>query len=442
MLTLNRILSSELSSNDGKRVTLSGWVRQIRPIGNMTFLVICDRAGKFQSVIKLPTDSNQVAWETSKTIGLEDVVTVFGTVHADPRVKLGGAELLIDEIQVLNKAERNLPVDISGKTQTNFETRFDHRSLDLRSDKQQAIFRIQNTICMAFREYLEQNGFTEIHTPKIIATGTEGGANLFPVVYFEREAFLAQSPQFYKQMLVGAGFERVFEISPVFRAEAHDTPFHLNEYVSVDFEMGFIQDEQDIMKHTEGSIRNVFKRVSEENTKELQTLGSTISVPTGNIPVIHYWEIQKILEDAGKEFPDPLADLTREEESVLCNYAKEKSGSDFVFISNYPTTKRPAYTMPYEKDVRFTRGYDLLYRGLEIVTGGQRIHQYELLKQKFIEKGFNPDDFEFYFEVFKFGMPPHGGQAFGLERLTARMLGLENVREATFFPRDKKRLYP
>jgi nondiscriminating aspartyl-tRNA synthetase len=405
----------------------------------MCFIVIADRAGKFQAVVK---PENAEAWRESETLGLEDVVHLEGTAKKDERVKLGGAELTVEKITVLSRAERSLPVDVSGKTETNFEARFDHRALDLRGERQQAIFKIQNSICSAFREYLFGQGFLEIHSPKIIATGTEGGANLFPVVYFDREAFLAQSPQFYKQMLVGAGFERVFEVAPVFRAEAHDTPFHLNEYVSLDFELGFIKDETDVMRHTQDSIHAVFNRVSEENQKELELLKATIPSPKGDIPVVHYWEIPKIIEAAGKEFPDPLADLTREEEAILCAYAKEKSGSDFVFIDNYPASKRPAYTMPYEKDARFTRGYDLLYRGLEIVTGGQRIHQYELLKQKFEEKGFRPSDFEFYFEVFKYGIPPHGGQAIGLERLTARMLGLDNVREAAFFPRDKKRLYP
>lgn len=434
---MERLLSTELSRHEGESVSAAGWVRGTRSMGKLVFLIIADRAGHFQAIIKDPQVAEQAAH-----LGLEDVVRLEGTVHRDERVKLGGAELIVSSLEVLSVADRKLPVDIAGKTETNFEARFDHRAIDLRGERQQAVFRIQHTICQAFREYLSGEGFTEIHTPKIIATGTEGGANLFPVVYFDREAFLAQSPQFYKQMCVGAGFERVFEIAPVFRAEAHDTPFHLNEYVSLDFELGFIRDETDVMKHTQGAIHAVFNRVSQENRRELDFLKATIPQPSGDIPVIHYWEIPKILDSMGKQFPDPLADLAREDEAALCEYAKERSGSDFVFIDNYPAVKRPAYTMPYELDEKYTHGYDLLYRGLEIVTGGQRIHQYELLKKKFEEKGYRTSDFEFYFEVFKYGMPPHGGQATGLERITARMLGLDNIREAAYFPRDKKRLTP
>lgn len=432
-----RVLSSRLSEHDGKNVSCAGWVRNVRELGKMVFLTIADRAGKFQAVVK---DGKLVA--KVKALGLEDVVSLSGNAKKDARVKEGGVEVEVEKLEVLSVADRKLPVDIGGKTETNFEHRFDHRVLDLRGEKGQNVFRVQHNICSAFREHLSSEGFLEVHSPKIIATGTEGGANLFPVIYFDREAFLAQSPQFYKQMLVGAGFERVFEVAPVFRAEEHDTPFHLNEYVSLDFEFGFIKDEGDVMKATAETMKAIFKRVVEENQKQLEFFKVDLQVPKLPLPVVHYWEIPKIMDGMGRKFPDPLADLAREDEAALCAWSKEKHGSDFVFIDNYPAVKRPAYTMPYEKDPKYTRGYDLLYKGLELVTGGQRIHQYELLKKKFKEKGYDPERFEFYFEVFRFGMPPHGGQAIGLERITTKMLGLDNVREAAFFPRDKKRLAP
>ncbi len=432
-----RVLSTELIAHDGKQVECAGWLRGVRDLNKLIFLLVADRKGILQAVVKEPK-----LVEQAKKLGLENVITLKGTAKKNEKVK-NGAELEVSEIEVLSPSASPLPVDIAGKTKTSFETRFDHRALDLRGEKQQAVFRVQNSLCQAFREYLVEQGFTEIHTPKIIATGTEGGANLFPVIYFGREAFLAQSPQFYKQMLVGAGFERVFELAPVFRAEEHDTPFHLNEYVSLDFEMGFVKDETDVMRMTESAIHAMFERVVKNNQSDLEIMGvKDFAAPKLPIPVVHYWDVQKTIESMGGKFEDPMADLGREDEGALCAWAKEKHGSDFVFVDNYPADKRPAYTMPYEKDPKYTRGYDLLYKGLEIVTGGQRIHNHGALKAAFEKKGYRPEDFEFYFEIFKFGMPPHGGQAIGLERITSKILGLDNVREAAYFPRDKKRLYP
>ena len=431
-----RVLSTELKEHDGLPVQCAGWLRGVRDLNKLVFLLVADRKGVLQAVVK---DAKLV--EKAKKLGLEDVLLLKGVVKKSEKVK-NGAELEVSGIEVLGTAASPLPVDLAGKTKTSFEARFDHRALDLRGERGQAIFRVQHSLCQGFREYLSGEGFVEVHTPKIIATGTEGGANLFPVIYFGREAFLAQSPQFYKQMLVGAGFERVFEIAPVFRAEEHDTPFHLNEYVSLDFEMGFVKDETEVMQHTEGAVRAMLEKVLERNKSDLELMNSSIELPKKPFPVVHYWEIPDRMKEVGKKFPDEFADLSRDDEGALCQWAAEKHGSDFVFVDNYPADKRPAYTMPYEKDARFTRGYDLLYKGLEIVTGGQRIHGHDALWKAFEKKGYRPEEFEFYFEIFKFGMPPHGGQAIGLERITSKILGLDNVREASFFPRDKKRLYP
>ena len=431
-----RVLSTELCLHDGETVEAAGWLRGVRDLSKLVFLLVADRNGVLQAVVKEPKLVEQV-----KALGLEDVIVLKGIARKNEKVR-NGAELEVTEVTVLSSAQRNLPVDIAGKTKTSFEARFDHRALDMRGERQQSVFRVQNSLCQAFRENLVKLGFTEIHTPKIIATGTEGGANLFPVIYFGREAYLAQSPQFYKQMLVGAGFERVFELAPVFRAEEHDTPFHLNEYVSLDLEMGFIKDEKDIMAVTESSLRAMLTRVLENNAADLKLLGAEVSLPEKPFPVLDYWDIPAAVEKVGKTFPNPLEDLAREDESAICKWAKQEHGSDFVFVNHYPADKRPAYTMPFEKDPRFTRGYDLLYKGLEIVTGGQRIHNHDQLKAAFEKKGYRPEDFDFYFEIFRFGMPPHGGQAIGLERITTKILGLDNVREAAYFPRDKKRLYP
>lgn len=431
-----RIISSELSGQDGKEVEVAGWVHNVRDVKKLVFVVMRDRAGKFQVIFK-----DESVLEQARKLGLEDVIVVRGIAKNNPSVKMGGVEVEARSVEVLSKAASPLPVDVAEKTDTGFEARFDHRPIDLRREEAQAVFRVRNTLCSTFRNFLSSKGFTEIHTPKIIATGTEGGTNMFEVKYFERQAFLAQSPQFYKQMLVGAGFERVFELSPVFRAEEHNTPFHLNEYVSMDVEFGFIQNEEDVMAVVSSLIAEMVASVVEKNKKELQLFGVDLKVPKTPFPVVRYWELPEIMKAAGKEFGQ-FEDLSREHEKIICDYARAKFGSDFVFVDHYPAEIRPAYTMPYEKDPRYTRGFDLLYNGLELITGGQRIHQYELLRKRFQEKGFDPDKFGFYFEVFKYGMPPHGGFAIGLERITTRLLGLNNVREAAFFPRDRTRVTP
>ncbi len=434
---MKRILSSQVKKFNGQSIACAGWVHTVRDVGQLVFLVLRDRAGMLQVICK------GSAVEQARQLHSEDVVTVKGKVVVDEKIKMGGVEVscdAVDALEVLSRAPAKLAVDIAGKTETNFEHRFDHRVLDLRREQPQAIFKVQSTLCNAFRTFMVKNDFLEVHTPKIISTGTEGGTALFPVKYFERPAFLAQSPQFYKQMLVGSGFERVFEISPVFRAEEHNTPWHLNEYISLDMEMGFIDDEEDVMKVGEDCVKFMVKKVIEENQKELQLFNINLTVPK-KIPTLHYWQLPKIFAESGEKF-DKTQDLSRQHEEKLCNYAKVKFGTNFVFVDNYPAELRPAYTQTYEKKPQYSRGFDLLFNGVEIISGGQRVHDVQLLEQKLKEKGFNPADFEFYLEVFRNGMPPHGGLAFGLERLTARLLGLHNVREAAFFPRDRNRITP
>jgi len=438
---MKRILSTDVKKFNGQTVTVAGWVHAIRDVGHLVFLVLRDRAGKLQVICK-----EERAAATARSLHSEDVVTVKGKVVVDEKIKMGGVEIACEEITILSRGPAKLAVDIAGKTETNFEHRFDHRVLDLRREQPQAIFHVQSTLCNAFRSFMLKNDFLEVHTPKIISTGTEGGTALFPVKYFEKSAFLAQSPQFYKQMLVGAGFERVFEISPVFRAEEHNTPWHLNEYISLDMEMGFIDDEEDVIKLASDCVKYMVKKVIEENEAELKLFNVQLAVPK-KIPVVPYWDLPKILGKGIVPYFDDVSksDLTRQHEELLCQYAKEKYGTDFIFINNYPAEFRPAYTQLYAysgKKRSYSRGFDLLFNGVEIISGGQRVHDVQLLEQRLKEKGFNPQDFEFYLEVFRNGMPPHGGLAFGLERLTARLLGLQNVREAAFFPRDRNRITP
>ena len=286
---------------------------------------------------------------------------------------------------------------------------------------------------------MTKNDFTEIKTPKIISSGTEGGTNIFELKYFDKTAYLAQSPQFYKQTMVGSGFERVFEIGPVFRAEIHDTIRHLNEYTSLDFEMGFIDNEQDVIDMQEKAIKFIFNTLLTEHKELIEEFNIDIKIPE-NIPRIHFLEALEIASKFNVKNMD--GDISPEGERVICDYFEKEKYSSFVYIIGYPVKKRPMYTMPDERLPGYTRSFDLLFKGLEVTTGGQRINDYKMLKDRIKEFGGNPKEFKHYLDIFKYGMPPHGGLGMGLERLTMKFLNLTNVREASLFPRDRNRLIP
>ena len=312
--------------------------------------------------------------------------------------------------------------------------------MSLRIPKKKAIFKIQNEIEESFRRFFKENDFEEIHTPKIINSGTEGGSEMFTVDYFGRRAFLAQSPQFYKQMMVGAGFERVFEVGYAYRAELHNTYRHLNEYISLDVEIGFIKDEKDLMDIEENFLRYMFKHLKETCKEELKLYDTELPDEL-NIPRIPLSEAQEILlAEYGKK--SPVGNIDNEGELLFAQYVKEKYNCDFVFLTEYPTAKRPMYAMECEDNPEITKSFDLIYKGLEITTGGQRIHDYEMLKGKMERLGLDLEAFKFYLDTFKYGMPPHGGFAIGLERITKQVLDLSNIREAALFPRDMKRIEP
>ena len=298
---------------------------------------------------------------------------------------------------------------------------------------------LQAALAQGFGEFLKNEGFTQVYTPKIVAEGTEGGTGLFELKYFEKKAYLAQSPQFYKQMLVGAGYERVFEIGHVYRAEEHNTIRHLNEYVSMDLEMGFIENEVDIMQLETRLIKYIFQYVTNQCKKELELLKVEFPKIGEEIPSMKLSEAIEILKtEYGKK--DLTKDIDPEGEKLICQYVKEKYNSEFIFLTHYPLSKRPMYTMP--EGTESTHSFDLIFRGLEITTGGQRIHNYQQLKESISSRGLNVESFDGYLEVFKYGMPPHGGLAIGLERLTSQLLRLRNVREVTLFPRDRDRIAP
>lgn len=423
----------------GTKVILMGWTHILRDKGKIKFLVLRDEHGTVQVAIlqkKVPEEVFEVAGQLKP----ETVVAVHGDVVASPQAP-NGVEIVPTRVRILNTADR-LPIDIvEGKVDIDLDTRLNHRVLDLRKPTINAIFRIQHSLVRYAREYLEKNDFVEIHTPKLVAEATEGGANLFEVKYFEKKAYLAQSPQFYKQLMLLAGFGRVFEVAPVFRAEKHNTRRHVNEYTSFDFEMAWISGVEDVMKMEERMLNYSFEKTRKAAAHEFALLGIDLKIPRVPFKRVKYVDAIDLLNSAGKE----LAindDLDPECEQLLGQIFPEKYGTDMVFITHYPLELRPAYTMPSLTDEGMTESFDLTYKGMEITTGGQRIHLYDLLIERFKAKGFNPPDFSFYLDPFKYGAPPHGGLGLGVERLTMQVLGIDNIREATLLPRDRDRLTP
>jgi len=428
---MERIIVSEINKFIEKKIKVEGWVYRIRKLKEITFLILRDRSGLVQCVVENKSINID-------NISLESVISVFGKVK-ESKNALNPFEILIEEINVVSEAEE-LPIEINKKEyNASLETTLNNRAISLRHEKINSIFKIQNIIVQSFREFLIEKGFTEIFTPKIVAEGAEGGTELFKVNYFEKIAYLAQSPQFYKQMMVGAGFERVFEVAHVYRAEEHNTSRHLNEYVSMDLEFGFIEDEYEIMNLEEELIKYILNSVEEKGKKYLELLNAKLPRIHGSIPKIELKEAIKIIE-AKYNKKGLEGDLDPEAEKLICKYAKEELGCEFIFITNYPRKKRPMYTMPLGEEG--TRSFDLLFRGVEITSGGQRIHNYNMLINSMKEKGLNPNDYEGYTEIFKYGMPKHGGLGIGLERITAQLLNLSNVREATLIPRDRTRIIP
>lgn len=429
---MKRSLINELKNNLNEKVCIKGWIYKVRRLKFITFLIIRDRSGLVQCVAE-----NQKIDLSNLT--LESVVSIEGVLK-ESKNSLNPFEIQIEDIEIINKAKEELPIEINKEDlDLNLDTMLNNRVLSLRHKKINAIFKVQNIITDSFREFLNKEGFTEIHTPKIVKEGAEGGTEVFEVKYFENKAYLAQSPQFYKQMMVGAGFERVFEIGHAYRAEEHNTNRHLNEYVSMDLEMGFIEDEFDVMNLEENLLKFILESLKIKGKEYLELLQVELPVIGEEIPKIEFNDAIEILKEQYNK-NDLDGDLDPEAEKLLYKYAKEKLNSDFLFLTNYPRRKRPMYTMP--KGEKGTHSFDLLFRGIEITTGGQRIHDYEMLIDNMKYKGLNPNNYESYLELFKFGMPKHGGLAIGLERITARILGLENVREATLITRDRKRLVP
>ncbi len=417
---------------DGKEVILMGWVRDIRDLGGIRFIILQDKEGKVQ--ITVPRDKTDArTLEKTESLQRQYCIGVKGIVKAMEKAP-GGAEVIPKKIKILGIAKQPLPIDITGRTPADIDVRLDARVLDLRRDENQAIFRIRHKILEAIRKFLSDKGFLEVHTPKIIASATEGGAALFPIAYFEREAFLAQSPQLYKEQLT-ISFEKVFEIGPTFRAEKSHTRRHLTEFISIDIEEAFATAE-DVMKVAEELIYYICKVVKESCKRELNVLKHEVKVPKLPFKRITYSDIIKELQE--NNFP-----IEWGEDIPTAGYRLlGKIHPYFYFITEWPTRLKPFYIQPKKENPEVSEGFDLMWHWIEIASGGTRVHDKELLIKRLKEQGLHPESFKYHIQTFDYGMPPHAGWAIGLERLVMMHTGRKNIREVVLYPRDRFRLTP
>lgn len=419
----------------GKTVKVNGAIHTIRNMGTVAFVILRKREGLIQAVYEEGNSGFDI-----KDIKEAATVEVTGVLEQNEKAP-NGIEIRINGLTILSEPAEPMPLAIAKwKLNTSLEAKLNYRPISLRNVRERAKFKLQEGLVRGFRDFLFEEGFTEIHTPKIGAKSAEGGANVFKLEYFHKPAILQQSPQFYKQMLVGV-FDRVFEAAPVFRAEKHNTKRHLNEYTSLDFEMGYIDGFEDVMAMEAGFLQYTMDLLAKDYARELKILNVTLP-KVDEIPAVRFDEIkQKVAEKYSRPFKNPF-DLEPEEEVLISQYAKEEWDADFIFVTHYPSKKRPFYAMDDPADTTYTLSFDLLFRGMEITTGGQRIHDYNELKAKMDARGMEEEGMEQYLSSFKHGMPPHGGLGIGLERLTMKLLDEENVRETTMFPRDLSRLEP
>jgi nondiscriminating aspartyl-tRNA synthetase len=432
---MNRTLIHDLPAKTGQRVLIEGWMHNMRSFPDFSFLILRDRTGLQQVVIDPGPELEKVAQFQN-----ESVLRIEGTVEAEERSPTG-VDVRQATITVLAPVTEPGPFELNKKVlKPNLDVFLDHAGYGLRHPLKAATFRVMSTMLSAYREHLVSQGFTEISTPKIVGSATEGGANVFRVEYFDRTAYLAQSPQLYKQIMVGV-FERVFEVGHVFRAEEHNTSRHLNEYTSLDLEMGFIESQQDVMDMLAGVLMAMFRAAAECNPRDVEQLKIRLPLDQA-FPSVTFREAQQLILDRHGEnrFHEP--DLSPQDERWLGDWAKAEHGSDFVFVTHFPMSKRPFYAYPDPADPTHSETFDLLFRGIELVTGGRRINDYRQLVAMMAERNIDTEPFSGFLEAFKYGMPPEGGFAIGAERLLARLTGAENIRETTLFPRDVTRLTP
>jgi aspartyl-tRNA synthetase len=435
---VTRTLISDLPEQIDQRVTIRGWVQAIRDQKSVQFVIVRDETGMAQVVLpkaEPPSDLN----ERVSALTVESAVTVTGTVAADERVKLGGLELRLQELAVDSLAEPEVPI----APDSALDKRIDWRYLDLRRPDRRLIFEVQTTTEQAMRDYWRKQGFIELHSPKLMGSASESGAELFKVDYFERVAYLAQSPQFYKQMAMAAGFGKVFEVGPVFRANPSFTSRHDTEFTSVDVEMAWVDSHEDVMAFEERWLAHVLAAVKETHGEQIaSTFETELVVPSVPFPRVTLEDAKGLLREHGHDAPGEGHDLDPPSERALSAIVKELHGHEFAFVTDYPTTVRPFYHMRHPDQPTLTKSFDLLWRGIELTTGAQREHRYEQLLLQAEDKAVDVGPIQYYLDFFRYGAPPHGGFGFGLTRLLMQMLGQENVREVTFLYRGPHRLEP
>ena len=436
---MKRTYTSEIPEESGKKVKVSGWIDTKRALGKIIFLILRDRKGKIQLIIK-EKEVGEELFKKVEELTEESVISATGKIDLNEEAP-GGMEIKPEEIEILNKSESSLPIDFSDKVNTSLSKRLDWRYLDLRNPDRLLIFKVLNTVERAMKEYCYKKGLIEINTPKLMSIASETGAELFELDYFEdRKAYLAQSPQIYKQMAVASGMEKVFEQGPVFRANPSHTSRHDTEFTMFDVELGFIDSEEDVMEFEEKWLQYIFKKVKEKHGEEIdRTFGVEVKVPEIPFPRVTWNEVLETLNEKSKE---EVKEIGSNEEKEIGKHVEEKNNHEFVFITEFPYEERPFYHMKKEDDPNITKSFDLLFKGLEITTGAQREHRHEKLMEQIKEKRMKAEKYKFYLDMFKYGCPPHGGYAVSPTRIVMKILELGNVRESTLFPRDTERLKP
>ena len=437
---MNKIYVKDLNKYFNEEIVFQGFVYKVRDLQYVQFVILRDNTGKVQMTIEKNDELKDLV-DIVSNLTLESTVKIKCKVLENEKVKMGGMELIPSEIIVTSKSLPELPIDIKNKDNSLRETRLDYRFLDLRREENNLFFKCQSFIEQMMRNYFYENGYTEIHTPKISASSAESGAEMFKLDYFGQKACLSQSPQFYKQMTMASGFDKVFEIGPVFRAENSHTSYHATEILMIDAEISYINSYEDVMDEEENWIRYFMTNLKNTYGEEIKKVFNVeVSDVSNKFPRIPFDEAKKIIKEEYKYNSLKDDDLDRNEEELICKYAKEKYNSDFVFITNFPYSARSFYVMKDENEV--TQTYDLLFKGIEITSGAQRDHRYAILEKQIIEKNIDPKDLAFYIDFFKYGCPPHGGFGVGLGRIMMRIFEIDNIREATLIYRGPTRLNP
>lgn len=430
--------SGEILQHKGEEVTLAGWVDNVKELPNLRFVILRDRQGVAQVTIHKKNSPKQVV-EASEKLNLQDVVSVRGLV-LEKQVAKAGPEIQPISLTVLSHSSSPLPIDLSGESETMLDTRLDWRVLDLRVPKNLAIFTIESKVMEGMEEYLRSQGFLQVSTPAILGGLSEGGSEVFKLDYFGSPAFLRQDPQLHRQLAIAGGLDKIYDLGPNWRAEMSHTPRHLCEHRACAAEFGFISDEKDTERVEEELVAYAFSKVANECSRELEVLKIELEQPTIPFPELVFPEIYDIIREYGKKI-EFGAEIDREDEQLLANHVKEKMKSDFFFVNKFPFDVKPFYVMRFE-DPKWARSVDLVYRGMELSSGGQRENNYERLMEQVRLKGMDEKTISWFTDNFKYGVPPHGGFAIGIERTVMKMLGIENIREASLFPRTPERLRP